>query len=104
MTSFVGGDRFSLVHASIPGVVAIAQALLAPRRIWLFGSRARGTEHATSDIDLAFEFADKTRWSEFVAEVEEHAATLLDVDLVDIDRCDKQLRDEILKTGRLLHG
>lgn len=92
------------MHPAIPGVIAIAQELLAPRRIWLFGSRARRTERMTSDIDLAFEFADKTQWSVFVAEVEERAATLLDIDLIDIDRCDNQLRDEILKTGQLLHG
>lgn len=92
------------MHPAIPSIVKLAQRLIAPKKIWLFGSRARGTERPTSDIDLAFEFANTEKWSTFVAEVQENAPTLLDIDLVDMTSCSPELREEILSTGKLLHG
>lgn len=56
-------------------------------RIVLYGSRARGDHHDRSDIDLAIECprATVSEWYELVELVEEHADTLLEIDLVRLD-------------------
>ena len=66
----------------------------------LFGSRARGDFKRTSDIDLAVAGGDFLR---FALDVEEETSTLLEFDIVDLDRCMQQaLRDSIEKEGRVI--
>lgn len=66
----------------------------------LFGSRARGDFKRTSDIDLAVTGGDFLR---FALDVEEETSTLLEFDIVDLDRCMQQaLRDSIEKEGRVI--
>lgn len=66
----------------------------------LFGSRARGDFKRTSDIDLAVIGGDFLR---FALDVEEETSTLLEFDIVDLDRCMQQaLRDSIEKEGRVI--
>lgn len=89
-----------------PAVEAIVQralALVGPRRVWLFGSRARDDAATLSDIDLAFEGGDPRGASALRAWVDEEAPTLLDVDLVDLDRADRTLRDAVQREGILLY-
>jgi predicted nucleotidyltransferase len=59
----------SLSHQLIEGMVRAIVAEVGPRRIYLFGSCARGSYTADSDIDLLIvedqEFGpDRNRWSE----------------------------------------
>ncbi len=64
-------------------VVEQARRLLNPRRIILFGSRARGDASETSDYDIAFDLADnKSNWSFFSSEAEEKTPTLKKLDLI----------------------
>lgn len=85
-------------------VVEHARKLLDADRVLLFGSRARGDYQAISDIDLAFEFpaAKRGSWSSFVSEVEENLPTLLEADLVDLERCEPALRSAIEREGVVL--
>ena len=54
----------------------------------------------TSDIDLAVTGGDFLR---FALDVEEETSTLLEFDIVDLDRCMQQaLRDSIEKEGRVI--
>ena len=67
----------------------------------LFGSRARGDFKRTSDIDLAVAGGDFLR---FALDVEEETSTLLEFDIVDLNRCMQQeLRDSIEKEGRVIY-
>ncbi len=67
----------------------------------LFGSRARGDFKRSSDIDLAVAGGDFLR---FALDVEEETSTLLEFDIVDLDRCMQQeLRDSIDKEGRVIY-
>ena len=70
-------------------------------KVLLFGSRARGDFKRTSDIDLAVTGGDFLR---FALDVEEETSTLLEFDIVDLDRCMQQeLRDSIEKEGRVIY-
>ena len=69
-------------------------------KVLLFGSRARGDFKRTTDIDLAVTGGDFLR---FALDVEEETSTLLEFDIVDLDRCMQQaLRDSIEKEGRVI--
>ena len=67
----------------------------------MFGSRARGDYHRTSDIDLAVTGGEFDR---FVLDVEEETSTLLEYDIVSLDRkMQPELKDSIEKEGRVLY-
>lgn len=71
-------------------------------RIVLFGSRARGSHHARSDIDLAvWGIENAVQYLDFQEALEEQIPTLLSFDLVDINgiAVSDELRSEIEKEG-----
>lgn len=76
-----------------------------PKKIILFGSRARGDYTRISDIDLAFEFDENTKkekWPYFCADIEESAPILSNFDLVNMDEASSELKINILKEGKVL--
>ncbi len=93
------------LESLIADVLARAERTIRPEKVWLFGSRARGTHQPYADVDLAFLPAPggDAQWSEFVAEVEEDAPTLLALDLVNVRTCQATLREEILSEGLLIY-
>jgi CRISPR-associated protein Cmr1 len=74
------------------------------RRVYLFGSRARGDNAPRADIDIAVDCAaaDSGRWHE-IEELVEETDTLLRIDLVRLDEAPPDLRARILSEGRLLY-
>ena len=70
-------------------------------QVLLFGSRSRGDYKRTSDIDLAVRGGDIDR---FALDVDEETSTLLEFDIVNMDR-DMQdaLRESIRREGRILY-
>ena len=64
------------------------------QEIILFGSRARGDYNRTSDIDLAVTGGNI---SSFAVSIEEETSTLLEYDIVDLD---KPVSEELLKSIR----
>ena len=71
------------------------------KKVVLFGSRARGDYHRTSDIDLAVTGGEFYR---FALDVEEETSTLLEYDIVSLDRkMQPELKDSIEKEGRVLY-
>ena len=71
------------------------------KKVVLFGSRARGDYHRTSDIDLAVTGGEFDR---FAVDVEEETSTLLEYDIVSLDRkMQPELKDSIEKEGRVLY-
>ena len=70
-------------------------------QVILFGSRARGDFTRTSDIDIAVSGGDFER---FALDVDEETSTLLEFDIVDLDReMQEALRESIQKEGRILY-
>jgi len=82
-----------------------AERSLALRRVYLFGSRARGDARDDSDVDLAFEHeSSPAEWAKFVNEARDQSRILLDLDLVDFSSAPAALRDRIEREGKLLRG
>ena len=86
-------------------VVDRAVRLVAPTRIWLFGSHARGDATLNSDVDLAFDVPPSARatWAAFALEAADEVPALVDIDLIDIGTCHPALAREITTTGRVVY-
>ena len=70
-------------------------------KVILFGSRARVDFRRTSDIDIAVTGGDVAR---FALDVDEETSTLLEYDIVNLDRdMQDELRESIEKEGRILY-
>jgi predicted nucleotidyltransferase len=90
---------------ALGAIVDEARRNLELRRVFLFGSRARGDARKDSDIDLAFDHGSAAPiWAEFVNMMREQAPTLLDLDLVDLAQVTAELRARILAEGKLVYG
>lgn len=71
------------------------------KKVILFGSRARGTHHKTSDIDLAITGGDKIL---FTLDVDEKTSTLLMYDIVDMDNnSNEDLKKSIEQEGVIIY-
>ena len=71
------------------------------KRVILFGSRARGDYHRASDIDLAVEGG---RITDFILDVKEATSTLLNFDIVDLEKtAPGKFSDAIKKEGIVLY-
>lgn len=94
-----------VVPGFVQDVVDAAVARLAPERVILFGSRARGDGEATSDYDLAVDAPGlpEPQWARFVLDAQEGFGALLDLDLVRLDQADPGLRARIENEGQLLY-
>ena len=67
----------------------------------LFGSRARGDFKRTSDIDIVASGGDFDR---FALDVDEETSTLLEFDIIDLDKpVREELLDSIKREGILLY-
>lgn len=84
-------------------MIRLLDALFPGVKIYLFGSRARGTNRPTSDIDLALDAGRKLSFLEIA-----QARNVLDtfyiaekIDVVDINSVPTELKEIILKEGVL---
>lgn len=70
-------------------------------RLVVFGSRARGDYHKTSDIDLAIKGGNSVN---FAVEVDEQVSTLLKFDIVDLGgMVQPELLESIEREGIVLY-
>lgn len=74
------------------------------KRIWLFGSRARGDGQPRADVDLAFDAPEigNGQWLGLVEDVEN--ATLLKTDCIDLAEAGEEMTRNIMKDGIILYG
>ena len=71
------------------------------RKLILFGSRARGDYKERSDIDLAFYGCNSSR---FILAVDEETPTLLQFDVLDLDKpIQAELLDSIKREGMVIY-
>ncbi len=72
--------------------------------ILLFGSYARGTQNAESDIDIAIKSNEKISKKEiFETRLELEETIKNDVDLINLDNINDDFKYEILMTGKTLY-
>lgn len=91
--------------AAMNWIIQLAKTKLDVEKIILFGSRNTEMHRATSDIDLAFVYPIKNQenWSAFVADCNDEAPTLLELDLVDFRNAQQELKDSISRTGKIIY-
>jgi predicted nucleotidyltransferase len=70
-----------------------------PKAMYLFGSRARGDNLDTSDIDIAVDIDLSFREKRKLKEKIDKAAGLYSVDLVFFDEMNDEFKEKILKEG-----
>lgn len=75
-------------------------------KIIIFGSRAIGDHMQKSDIDLAFVAPNMTKeeWTELTFALEEELDTLLLLDLIKYEDAPEDLKDKIMKNGKVLYS
>jgi uncharacterized protein len=73
--------------------------------IIIFGSRARGEEHPTSDWDICFRLIEEKnlKWLQFKNWAEENSKTLLKLDLINWENASQILREQILQDGIVVY-
>lgn len=72
-----------------------------PKKIIIYGSRARGDYRATSDIDIAVECDDGKHLIRNV--IDDEIRTLLKLDIVEIGTLSEELRSEIEEEGMVIY-
>jgi len=72
-----------------------------PERIILYGSRARGDNLETSDIDIAVECTENVGFLEEI--LNEEVETLLKIQLINLNNVPERLKEQILKHGKVLY-
>jgi predicted nucleotidyltransferase len=84
-------------------IIAVIHALMPDAKIYLFGSRARGTARDSSDIDLALDRGTKIPFYE-IAEIKNVIEALSIpylVDVLDMNSISDEMRTIILKEAIL---
>jgi predicted nucleotidyltransferase len=77
---------------------------LFPKRILLFGSRARGSHGPLADFDVAFEGVERSLpWLDWANEQLYEPSTLWRMDLVRLEEARGEFRDAVLRDGRVLY-
>jgi predicted nucleotidyltransferase len=73
-----------------------------PKKVIIFGSRARGDFKKTSDIDIAI---DSEEDIDFVREIlDEEVETLLKFDVVNLRKVNEDFKRRILEEGIVIYG
>ena len=88
----------------IDEVVKILLSYLQPKRIILFGSRARQRAGKYADFDIAVEGANMDiRMERLIKDKLDEKAGIYTIDLINLDRADKDFRKIILQGGKALY-
>lgn len=84
-------------------LLTIIKKHIPQAKVYLFGSRARGTNNPGSDIDLAIDANQKIPWSTLgmIKEEIEESTIPLFVDIVDLHDIDDNLKIQIQRDGKL---
>ncbi len=80
-------------------IVAIISALQPHAKIYLFGSRARGTASKWSDIDLALDADQSLNYRDLyeINDIMKALRTPYKIDVVDFNTVSDQMREEITR-------
>jgi len=88
----------------IDEIVKVLVSYLQPERIILFGSRAKQRAEKYADFDVAVEGADMDiRMERFIKDKLDEKAGIYTIDLVNLDKVDRNFRKIILQRGRVLY-
>lgn len=76
-----------------------------PKKLVLFGSRARGTHRENSDVDLCIfgRSCTEETWNRLLISIQDDPYTLLKIDLVEFEKLSEIYQNEIMKDGVTLY-
>ena len=74
-----------------------------PKKIVLFGSRARGDYRKNSDIDIAVEIELNFREKRKLKEKIDIISGIYSVDLIFLDEVENYFKNKVLKEGKILY-
>lgn len=76
-----------------------------PKKIILFGSRARKTHRSNSDFDFAViaKKCTEAEWASLLIEIQEEPYTLHKIDLVEFEKLNQDYKDQIKNQGIILY-
>ncbi len=104
LTSYSVKDRREHLPEHLQKLVERACATMRVRKVWLFGSRAKGGARPNSDFDLAFEIElDSSAWAAFSTSIQDDPPALYRYDLVLLNRAEPSLREAVLKEGIVIY-
>lgn len=88
--------KYNLPDRVLKDIISIAEKCQI-EKIVLFGSRARGTNHERSDIDIAVSGGN---FDDFYWTINDSAWTLLSFDMIQLDKgISDELKEEIERDG-----
>jgi uncharacterized protein len=88
----------------IEQTIKVINKALGPSRIFLFGSRAKGTNDGCADFDIAVEGKrPNIEVERKISEEVEKISGLYKVDIVYTENVDADFKDIIYKTGKVIH-
>ena len=97
-------ERTNFLPKHLVHILELATKLnLKLKKVWLYGSRARGDARENSDFDLAFLVGENKNWSEFKLLIHDDPPAVFKYDLVSYEECDKALRQSIDNEGLVIY-
>jgi len=89
---------------NIAEIIHTITELAQPEQIILFGSRAHGTAHRYSDYDIALAGVDMDHRTErCLKEALDDRLGIFTVDLINIDKVDREFKDIIVQSGVIVY-
>lgn len=85
-------------------IINIINDYVQPKKIFLFGSRARDKNKLYSDFDIAFEGVEMNiRTERLLKDALDEKLGIFTADLINIDKVDPKFKELILKTGKIIY-
>ncbi len=95
---------FGLSHKIMSQIVTTIVTHVRPKKIIIYGSRARGDFKRTSDIDIAIECDDDTNETGILNEIlNEDIPTLLKCEIINLEKVETKLKDEVIREGIVVY-
>ncbi len=98
-------DNYRQLPESLQRLLQHVVRQLNPKKIILFGSRARGDNRENSDFDIAVSgaIAPET-WSKLIVDLEELNFSLYKIDFVQLEQLSNAYVSNIEREGKIIYG
>lgn len=102
----INTTTFNQLPKSVQKIIQEMIDQLAPEKIILFGSRARGDFRENSDFDIAVVLPanQSSNFTKFSVDLNEEAKTLFQIDLVELNKLDNNYQNNIKREGKIIYG